>query len=132
MGLFPLLLLLLLPPRRLLLPWCLCPNSHVRAADLVNVLFWNLNGFDCISVVAGEIQDPAHALPRGLLLALAAMVVTCGFLCVRHSHLTHDSLPCAHPTTATTTTATTATTTLHYRRPPVARRRDGNRPRRSH
>ena len=51
----------------------------VLAEDLINVLFWNLNGFDCISVVAGEIQDPARSLPRGLLLALAAMVVTCTY-----------------------------------------------------
>ena len=71
-------MLMLFEPRWLLLGTFVDVHSHIRSdTDLVNVLFWNMNGFDCISVVAGEINEPARALPRGLLLALVAMLVTC-------------------------------------------------------
>eukprot|EP00940_MAST-03C_sp_MAST-3C-sp2_P000632 g632.t1 len=43
---------------------------------LLTVLFWNLNGYDCISTCAGEIAQPGRNIPRGLFIACAVIVVT--------------------------------------------------------
>jgi len=43
--------------------------------NLFNVLFWNFGGFDCISTVAGEVENPAKTLPRALLCAIVMVVL---------------------------------------------------------
>ena len=50
------------------------PNPRWR--QLISVLFWNLNGYDCISTCAGEIKKPQKNLPSGLLLAIVLVVLT--------------------------------------------------------
>lgn len=44
--------------------------------DLVQVVFWNVNGFDCISTATGEVQRPARTIGIGLLVAGSMMVLT--------------------------------------------------------
>uniref|UniRef100_A0A7S4DZ30 Amino acid permease/ SLC12A domain-containing protein n=1 Tax=Lotharella globosa TaxID=91324 RepID=A0A7S4DZ30_9EUKA len=50
------------------------PNGDYT--KLINVLYWNLSGFDCISTSAGEIMDPARNIFRGLMLTLVLVLGT--------------------------------------------------------
>mmetsp|Transcript_14154 Transcript_14154/g.12108 ORF Transcript_14154/g.12108 Transcript_14154/m.12108 type:complete len:85 (-) Transcript_14154:125-379(-) len=36
----------------------------------LNVLFWNLNYWDSVSTLAGEVENARSAMPKALLLAL--------------------------------------------------------------
>lgn len=43
---------------------------------LLNVVFWNVSGFDCCSTFAGEVEEPKQeTLPRALWVSLALMVL---------------------------------------------------------
>ncbi len=44
-------------------------------ATYVNVMFWNLNMWDRVSTLAGEVSDPRRTLPRALLLAVLLVVL---------------------------------------------------------
>ncbi len=52
------------------------PSFDGEWMNLFNVLFWNMGGFDCISTVAGEVENPAKVLPRALFVAIG-MVAAC-------------------------------------------------------
>ncbi|KAI5438263.1 probable polyamine transporter At1g31830 isoform X1 [Lathyrus oleraceus] len=41
----------------------------------LNTLFWNLNYWDSISTLAGEVENPKKTLPKGLFFALILVVV---------------------------------------------------------
>ncbi|CAL9075237.1 unnamed protein product [Musa textilis] len=41
----------------------------------LNMLFWNLNYWDSVSTLAGEVDDPAKTLPRALFYAVILVVV---------------------------------------------------------
>ncbi|CAL9083609.1 unnamed protein product [Musa acuminata var. zebrina] len=41
----------------------------------LNTLFWNLNYWDSVSTLAGEVDDPAKTLPRALFYAVILVVV---------------------------------------------------------
>jgi len=45
------------------------PLDEVDWGLFLNALFWNLNGFDSASTVAGEVQNPQKTFPRALLFA---------------------------------------------------------------
>jgi len=45
-------------------------------ADLINLLYWNFSGFDCVSTCAGSVCRPSQSYPRGLLLALVLITLT--------------------------------------------------------
>jgi len=43
---------------------------------LLNVIFWNVSGFDCCSTFAGEVEEPKQeTLPRALWISLVLMVL---------------------------------------------------------
>ena len=50
------------------------PWGEVKWGALLNVLFWNLNYWDSVSTLAGEVSRPATTLPRALALAVAFVV----------------------------------------------------------
>jgi len=41
----------------------------------INVMFWNLNYWDSVSTLAGEVRDPSRTFPRAMLLAVALVVL---------------------------------------------------------
>lgn len=45
---------------------------------LINVLFWNLNGFEGISVFAGEVSNPKRTYP--IALGVSVILVICSYL----------------------------------------------------
>ncbi|KDD73396.1 hypothetical protein H632_c2220p0, partial [Helicosporidium sp. ATCC 50920] len=51
--------------------WLEHDGSAVRWRGFVNVMFWNLNYWDCASTLAGEVRDPARTFPRALAAAVA-------------------------------------------------------------
>lgn len=46
---------------------------------LLTVLFWNFNGYDCISTCAGEIRNPSKTLFVGLFTAMLIIVSSTAF-----------------------------------------------------
>jgi hypothetical protein len=64
---FVLLVLLALPH--------MCPRNwlqrksfkEVKWIDYFNIMFWNLNSWDCVSTLAGEVKDPAKMFPKAVL-----------------------------------------------------------------
>lgn len=44
--------------------------------QLLTVLFWNLNGYDCISTCAGEIREPQKTIPKGLFISICVVVLS--------------------------------------------------------
>lgn len=44
--------------------------------DLVQVVFWNMNGFDCISTSMGEVKSPTKTVAIGLLVAGVLTLLT--------------------------------------------------------
>ena len=54
--------------------WALRSTHPVRWGAFLNVMFWNLNSWDSISTLAGEVADPGHTFPRALALAVALVV----------------------------------------------------------
>jgi amino acid transporter len=70
---FVLLVALALPyadPRQ----WLECDLPNVRWGTYLNVMFWNLNYWDSVSCLAGEVADPARTFPRALLAAVVLVV----------------------------------------------------------
>jgi amino acid transporter len=43
-----------------------------------NIMFWNLNSWDCISTLAGEVRDPARMIPKALAYS---MQIVCSLTC---------------------------------------------------
>lgn len=61
------------PPR-----WLAVPPDLLTGVDwnlYLNTLFWNLNYWDSISTLAGEVQEPKRTLPRALFFALILVVL---------------------------------------------------------
>mmetsp|Transcript_93206 Transcript_93206/g.268327 ORF Transcript_93206/g.268327 Transcript_93206/m.268327 type:complete len:497 (-) Transcript_93206:280-1770(-) len=44
-------------------------------AVLGEALYWNWNGFDCVSTCAGEVRDPARSFPRGLMTVMGIILL---------------------------------------------------------
>jgi amino acid transporter len=53
-------------------------NSDVHWNTYLNTLFWNLNYFDSVSCLAGEVEDPGNTFPRAM--AAAFVVILSGYL----------------------------------------------------
>ncbi|GAB5364998.1 hypothetical protein AAMO2058_001018300 [Amorphochlora amoebiformis] len=45
-------------------------------SKLINLLYWNVSGFDCISTCSGEVKDPGKSFIRGLMSCLGLVVLT--------------------------------------------------------
>ncbi|KAK9144167.1 hypothetical protein Sjap_004070 [Stephania japonica] len=55
--------------------WLVLVDLHkVNWGSYLNVLFWNLNYWDSISTLAGELDNPGRTLPRALFYALIMVV----------------------------------------------------------
>lgn len=50
------------------------PWADVKWSAFANVMFWNLNYWDSVSTLAGEVATPGRTLPRALALAVVAVV----------------------------------------------------------
>lgn len=46
----------------------------IQWGNLVNILYWNLNGFDGMSVFAGEVANPTKTYPRALAISLIVIL----------------------------------------------------------
>lgn len=46
------------------------PARDIRWVDYLNVMFWNLNSWDCVSTLAGEVRNPTRLFPRALFFAV--------------------------------------------------------------
>ncbi|WOK99994.1 hypothetical protein Cni_G08706 [Canna indica] len=55
--------------------WLVVDLSNVNWNLYLNTLFWNLNYWDSISTLAGEVENPKKTLPKALLYALILVVV---------------------------------------------------------
>jgi amino acid transporter len=46
------------------------PLDEVDWLSFMNIMFWNLNSWDSVSTLAGEVRNPSRLFPRALLLAI--------------------------------------------------------------
>lgn len=56
--------------------WLVLDLDNVDWALYLNTLFWNLNYWDSISTLSGEVENPGRTLPRALFYALIMVVVS--------------------------------------------------------
>lgn len=54
--------------------WCMVDLKNVNWGLYLNTHFWNLNYWDSISTLVGEVEDPGKTLPRALFYALILVV----------------------------------------------------------
>ncbi|KAG0502097.1 hypothetical protein HPP92_002169 [Vanilla planifolia] len=54
--------------------WFVADFSDVNWGLYLNTLFWNLNYWDSVSTLTGEVHDPKKTLPKALLYALTLVV----------------------------------------------------------
>ncbi|CAK9146889.1 unnamed protein product [Ilex paraguariensis] len=55
--------------------WLVADLHHVDWNLYLNTLFWNLNYWDSISTLAGEVENPKKTLPKALFYALILVVL---------------------------------------------------------
>ncbi|CAA0838265.1 Probable polyamine transporter [Striga hermonthica] len=55
--------------------WLVADIHNVNWNLYLNTLFWNLNYWDSISTLAGEVQNPKKTLPKALFYALVLVVL---------------------------------------------------------
>jgi amino acid transporter len=46
------------------------PLKEVNWIDYFNIMFWNLNSWDSVSTLAGEVRDPARMVPKALFFSV--------------------------------------------------------------
>ncbi|XP_061337473.1 probable polyamine transporter At1g31830 [Gastrolobium bilobum] len=54
--------------------WLMVDLNKVNWGLYLNTLFWNLNYWDSVSTLAGEVDDPGKTLPRALFYAVILVV----------------------------------------------------------
>ncbi|XP_038706659.1 probable polyamine transporter At1g31830 isoform X2 [Tripterygium wilfordii] len=54
--------------------WLLVDTGNINWGLYLNTLFWNLNYWDSISTLAGEVENPGKTLPKALFYALILVV----------------------------------------------------------
>ena len=54
------------------------PNSPIMInwSLLLNILFWNFNGFHGMSVFAGEVENPTRSYPKALAIVVLLVILT--------------------------------------------------------
>ncbi|XP_021905312.1 probable polyamine transporter At1g31830 isoform X2 [Carica papaya] len=55
--------------------WLVVDLGNVNWSLYLNTLFWNLNYWDSISTLAGEVENPGRTLPKALFYALIFVVI---------------------------------------------------------
>ncbi|KAK8947889.1 putative polyamine transporter [Platanthera guangdongensis] len=63
-------------PRLEVSRWLVTDFSNVDWSLYLNTLFWNLNYWDSVSTLAGEVHNPKKTLPKALFYALILVVVS--------------------------------------------------------
>lgn len=63
-------------PRLEVSRWFVTDFSNVDWSLYLNTLFWNLNYWDSVSTLAGEVHNPKKTLPKALFYALILVVVS--------------------------------------------------------
>ncbi|XP_078437226.1 putative polyamine transporter At3g13620 [Wolffia australiana] len=61
--------------------WLRCPETKMTRSDwslYLNTLFWNLNYWDSVSTLAGEVKKPKKTLPKALFSA--GLLICIGYL----------------------------------------------------
>ncbi|GJP82727.1 hypothetical protein CLOP_g12972 [Closterium sp. NIES-67] len=56
--------------------WLVVDLNRVHWRGYFNTLFWNLNYWDSVSTLAGEIEEPKRTFPRALMGAVVLVVVS--------------------------------------------------------
>jgi amino acid transporter len=46
------------------------PLAKVDWLSYLNIMFWNLNSWDAVSTLAGEVRNPGKVFPRALMIAV--------------------------------------------------------------
>eukprot|EP00884_Botryococcus_braunii_P015193 jgi/Botrbrau1/23675/Bobra.55_2s0056.1 len=54
--------------------WAVVDLPSVDWMQFLNIMFWNLNYWDSVSTLAGEVQQPAKLFPRALSIAVVLVV----------------------------------------------------------
>lgn len=54
--------------------WLIVDWDAVDWPTWINVMFWNLNYWDSVSTLAGEVHDPTYTFPRAMMLGVALVV----------------------------------------------------------
>ncbi|XP_069144899.1 probable polyamine transporter At1g31830 [Solanum lycopersicum] len=54
--------------------WFVVDLENVQWGLYLNTLFWNLNYWDSVSTMAGEVEDPGKTIPKALFYALPLVV----------------------------------------------------------
>ena len=54
--------------------WTVVDWPSVQWGTFLNIMFWNLNYWDNVSTLAGEVRDPSRTFPRALFLAVLLVV----------------------------------------------------------
>lgn len=45
-------------------------------STFINVMFWNLNYWDSVSTLAGEVDNPSKTFPKALMIGVAVVVAS--------------------------------------------------------
>ncbi|CAI7857520.1 unnamed protein product [Closterium sp. NIES-53] len=76
-GLLPFVVMALLAiPKIQPARWLVVDLNRVQWRGYFNTLFWNLNYWDSVSTLAGEIEEPKRTFPRALMGAVVLVVVS--------------------------------------------------------
>jgi amino acid transporter len=54
--------------------WSIIDPDTIKWGSFINVMFWNLNYWDSVSTLAGEVAEPGKTLPRALAVAVLLVV----------------------------------------------------------
>ncbi|EIE19872.1 amino acid transporter [Coccomyxa subellipsoidea C-169] len=54
--------------------WLIVDLGTVEWRPFINVMFWNLNYWDSVSTLAGEVASPGKTFPRALLMAVGLVI----------------------------------------------------------
>jgi len=56
--------------------WLQMDLDKLDWGTFLNIMFWNLNYWDSVSTLAGEVADPGRTFPRALMLAVGLVVAS--------------------------------------------------------
>lgn len=69
----------------------------VRLGKMINVLFWNMEGWDCVSTCSAMCEEPIEkTMPRGLFIALAITSLQYLLVLLIAAGISEDTIPWQH------------------------------------
>ena len=70
----------LIEPGNFLIGWDripeIVPNSPTGAIALFNILFWNLNNWDSVSLISGEVVNARQNIPKAMFIAMLVTTIS--------------------------------------------------------